>query len=255
MKNEKCGRDRIFILHFKFFIFFMDANKVRAAIVLVLIVLPVSLYFFLKFNTTAVYNTIPFQYSISPETGDTLWHELPEFNLKDVQSGEAITRNTLLGNVWVVGFFDQKDELIEGGPRKPRPFPLMLDNMEAVYTMVKDVPSIKFLLINTAFARDSMPQIKALSDSLNLLGTPYQLAIGDRENVFRLGLETFRLSAFQGHQRDTLPFTSQQVALIDKKGRVRKYYIATKMFDMEKVLLDDIRALYKLEYEREFLGE
>lgn len=232
----------------------MDANKVRAGIVVMLIVLPVTLYFFLKFNTTAVYNTIPLQYSISPETGDTLWHELPEFSLTDARDGSSINRESLLGNVWVIGFFDQKDELVEGGPRKPRPFPIMLDNMESVYTMVKDVPSIKFLLVNTAFERDSIPQIKALADSMSKLDAPYHFAIGDRENVFRLGLETFRLSAFQGHQRDELPFTSQQVALVDKKGRVRKYYIATKMFDMEKVLLDDIRALYKLEYEDEFMG-
>ena len=233
----------------------MDANKVRATIVVLLLVVPVLLYFLLKSSTTAVYNTIPFQYSISPETGDTLWHELPEFSLWNVADSSIIDKNDLLGNVWVIGFFDQKDELIEGGPRKPRPFPIMMDNLDAVYTMVKDVPSIRILLVNTATFRDSLPQIKTLADSLDLPASRYIFATGSRKDVFSLGLETFRLSAFQGHQRDSIPFTSQQVALVDKKGRVRKYYIATKMFDMEKVLLDDIRALYKLEYEGEFLGK
>lgn len=232
----------------------MNVNQTRATVAVLILVLPVALYFFLKGASTAVYNTIPFQYSISPGNGDTLWHTLPEFSLQGPGDDEVITRESLLGDVWVIGFIDYKDELIEGGPRTPRPFPLIMDNVDKVYSQVKDVSSIKFLFINAAFGRDSLPQMQALADSLELPKDRFIFANGSRDEVFKLGLDAFRMPAFQGHVRDSIPFTSQTMALVDKKGRVRKYYIGTKMFEMEKVMLDDLRAMYSLEYRDEFMG-
>ncbi|MFK7973053.1 MAG: hypothetical protein AB8F95_21965 [Bacteroidia bacterium] len=233
----------------------MKSNKASAIVAAVLILLPVALYFFLKSSSRPIYNKIPYQYSISPSNGDTLWHTLPEFTLEGPETGETITRDDLLGDVWVIGFIDRKDELIKGGKNIPRPFPIMLDNLKEVHSQVSNVASIKFLLVNTAFDRDSLPQMQALADSLALPKDRFVFANASREEAFGLGQKAFRMPAFMGHQRDTLPFTCQTMALVDKTGRVRKYYIGTKMFDMEKVLLDDLRAMYALEYRDEFLGK
>lgn len=229
----------------------MNKDHFRAIVVAFLVLAPIALYFFLKMGSSAVYNTVPFQYSVSPE-GDTVYHTLPEFSLTGPETGQVLQKSDLLEGIWLISFIDKEDEIAEKGLGKPQPFPVLMGNLEDLYEITKPVPYIKFLLVSTAIERDDISDLVALRDSLELPADRFFFATGTREEVFNLGLSSFQMPAFQGHQRDSLPFTSQTIAMTDKEGRVRKYYIGTKSYDVEKLLPDDLRALLQLEYKSDF---
>jgi len=73
---------------------------------------------------------------------------------------------------------------------------------------------------------------------------------GPRAEVFKLGAEAFRMPEFVGKSLDTKPFTPQSIALIDKEGRIRKYYPGTDLGQV-RIITDDLRTLIVMEYPEE----
>jgi protein SCO1/2 len=86
----------------------MKKNQIQAATLIVVVAFPLLLYFFVKYSSTAHFERLPYQYSLSPE-GDTVYHWMPDFSFTD-QNGESIIKDDMLGDVYIVSFFDGMEE-------------------------------------------------------------------------------------------------------------------------------------------------
>jgi len=227
----------------------MKRNQIQAAILIVIVAFPLGLYFFVKFFSTAHFERMPFQYSISA-SGDTIYHTMPELEFTD-QNGHAFNSRQMLGDVYVVSFFDGSEEA-HIPIKEDRLNPILLDNLKKIYDNAEDAPMVKLLTISTSPDTDSTEVLTSWSEFYGGDTDKWIFATTSIENVWKLGLETFSLKEFMERNRNRKPFTARAIALIDKSGQVRKYYEGTNDFSIEKQLFEDMRALLTIEYNEDF---
>lgn len=220
----------------------MDKNRFQAIVLVAIIVMPLIIFFVFKATSTAYFDSLPYQYSI--KNGDTLYHELPDFSFTD-QDGDAFTDEDMRDQVYIVSFFRE-----DVANEKPVTM-LLFAHLEKVYDNVEKADLVK--IVSLTF--DSTLNLKHFSDSIGINTDRWHLAYGSRDEVFKLGLESFRLPEFKSHMRDSLTFTANSVALVDKEGKVRKYYDGVYLYDMVRVLAEDLRALLTIEYKSDFVDE
>jgi protein SCO1/2 len=227
----------------------MKKNQLQASIAIFVIALPVIVYFIFKGFSTAHFNNMPYQYSVSA-SGDTLIHTLPDFELTD-QNGQPFSRKDMLGKVYIVSFFDGMEE--EHVPdKKDRYNFILMPNLAKVYRNADDAPMVRLLSISTSPETDSLPVLQDWANRFEAEAPRWTFASGNRDEVFKLGLETFRMKEFMKRMRREEPFTARAIALVDKEGKVRRYYEGTNDFAIEKQLFEDLRALLTIEYEEDF---
>ncbi len=227
----------------------MKRNKIQAVILLVVIAFPLFLYFFVKYSSTAHFERLPYQYSLDAN-GDTIFHELPEFRLQD-QNGKNFGKSDMLGDVYLISFFDGAEDA-HVSDKAARFNYLLMPNLKKVYDNAERAPMVKILTISTSPETDSLSVLKSWSDRYGGDESKWIFARGPLETVWTLGLNTFSLKEFMDKTRSRGPFTARAIALVDKEGKVRKYYEGTNDFSIEKQLFEDLRALLTLEYKEDF---
>ena len=220
----------------------MGNNRFQAIVLVAIIVLPLAIFFLFKTTSTAYFDTLPYQYSI--QNGDTLYHELPDFSFTD-QDGNPFTRDSLRDKVCLMSFF-------RGDVAGEKPVTkLLFAHLEKFYENTERAKIVK--VVSVTF--DTTLSLKSFSDSLQYDTDRWHFVQGSRDAVFELGLESFRLPEFKARMRDSTAFTANSVVLIDKSGKVRKYYDGIYLYDMVRVLAEDLRALLTIEYKDDFIGK
>lgn len=216
---------------------------------IVVVAFPLLIYFMVKFGSTAHFERLPHQYSLSA-TGDTIYHNMPDFAFTD-QEGNSFTRSDMAGDVYIVSFFDGMEE-IHVTEKSDRYNFLLMPNLKKVYDNAKEAPMVKLLSISTSPETDSLPVLQFWSEKYGGDSDKWVFAKGSIEDVWNIGLNTFSMKEFMERTRNKGPFTARAIALVDKEGRVRKYYEGTNDFGIEKQLFEDLRALLTLEYKEDF---
>jgi protein SCO1/2 len=209
-------------------------RDVKSGLILfVLFVLPLTVYFLFKNFSHPVFQSFPYAYSLS-ESGDTIFQTLPEFTFSDAE-GKPFTRDDMLGRVWVLSFFSEKDLMLSR---------VLNGNLRRVYDNIDEADFVNILSVHIS---DSVPLSAAYIDSMNVLPGKWQFVNASREAVFRIGKEAFHMEEFEHKSPADPPFTVKMIALIDKQGRVRKYVYGTDLVGIRQIN-EDIRALWLLEY-------
>ncbi|MEM6262400.1 MAG: SCO family protein [Bacteroidota bacterium] len=221
----------------------MAKNRSQAVILVLVIAIPLIIYFTFRYTTSPVFNNIPYQYSLS-EAGDTLFHTLPEASFTTTE-GVTYSRDDMLGKVWVFSFFHSADTGRVGDSAFAR---ILNAHLYKVYDNVSDIEMIKMVSITTDPVGDSLPVLKTYANSLGVDPTKWHFATASKADVIELGLNSFRMPDFKRKFRSGEPFTARSIALVDAEGKVRKYYDGTNLFQIEKKLSEDLRALLTLEY-------
>jgi protein SCO1/2 len=111
---------------------------------------------------------------------------------------------------------------------------------------------VKLLSISTSPDTDSLPVLQFWSNKYGGDASKWIFARGPIDKVWEIGLGAFSMKEFMDKTRNRIPFTARAIALVDKEGRVRKYYEGTNDFGIEKQLFEDLRALLTLEYKEDF---
>lgn len=227
----------------------MKKNQIQAVTLIVVVAFPLLLYFFVKYSSTAHFERLPFQYSLSAE-GDTIFHKMPAFSFTD-QTGKSFSQSDMLDDVYVVSFFDgmEEEHIMEKSDRYNF---LLMPNLKKVYDNAAEAPMVKILSISTSPDTDSLPVLQFWSEKYGGNPSKWIFARGPIEDVWRIGLNTFSMKEFMEKTRNRGPFTARVIALVDKDGMVRKYYEGTNDFGIEKQLFEDLRALLTLEYKEDF---
>lgn len=206
-----------------------------------LILIPLVIYFLFRISTRPVFHKLPYQYSINT-AGDTSYHVLPAFHFTNAD-GQPVTRDSLMGKVVIVSFFCNSDSNLTR---------ILHHNLRKVYRNAENVPYIRIMSVTTAPDQDSLPVLRAYQQRLEALPNKWMFVRGAREDVVAMGHDAFRMKDFGGKFRDMQPFTASSIALVDKEGRVRKYYDGSSMYDVEKILSEDLWTLLALEYRADF---
>lgn len=204
-------------------------------LLLVVFLSPLLFYLAMIRLSRPVFSQFPFAYSLSPQ-GDTLYHQLPAFALQDLRGG-LLTDSSLRGTVTYLAFYSVRDTV--GSI-------VLMGNLRRFYDNIdwEAYDRVRFVLVNTG---DSLSRYLPLAGR-NAADPAYWIyASGDPETVRSLAGDALHLPEFQGKTASDLPVFSSQVALVDKAGRVRKYYTGTDLGQIRK-MEEDFRSLLLLEY-------
>ncbi len=134
-----------------------------------------------------------------------IYGDMPNFTLVE-RSGEGVSKNDLLGNVWVVDFIFT---------RCAGPCPMM---SAAVSRLARELPQVKFLSITSDPGYDTPPVLSKYAGEYDVDPSRWLFFTGDKSTIDTVanGLKFSRL--------DEPALHSTRFVLLDKKGRVRGYY-------------------------------
>ena len=218
-------------------------NKVQAAVLVAILVLPLAFYFVFKAISHPVFDSVPFQYQVS-ETGDSLIYtleELPAYYL----NGESVEFEDFKDKILLIDFFSLEDTLRTT---------VLHGNLQRVYNNIRDTDYIRMLSINTG---DTIsPELTEYGEEFTSYGDAWQVLWMDSAAVRRVGFENLGIQEFSRwyslkKNEGVFPeFTSQTIALLDKSGKVRQYFEATDLGVIKRIN-EDLRALTVLEYPEE----
>ncbi|MEM6631182.1 MAG: hypothetical protein AAF694_15985 [Bacteroidota bacterium] len=218
-------------------------NKIQAILLILILVIPPILYFLFREISHPIFLTVPYQYHVS-ETGDSLAFELDSLPGTYID-GTPISFASHEGNILLIDFFSLKDTLRTT---------VLHGNLERVYDNIKDAGYIQMLSINTADTLNS--ELLEYAEKYESYGDAWQILWMDsaavrNTGVDQLGIEEFsKWYEFMEKEGKFPEFTSQTIALVDKAGKVRQYFVATDLGQIKRIN-EDLRALTVLEYPNE----
>lgn len=174
----------------------------------------VSLTIFKKLERTG-YENIP------------VHNQLPEFVLTD-QHGNQFSREDLLGKVWVADFIFTTCA---------GPCPIMTSQFTELQDRFSENPDFRLLSISVNPEYDTPAVLKEYGDRYSADHSRWSFLTGAREDIHDLAVNGFHV----GSVEDPV-FHSTRFILVDRKSRIRGYYISSEQEDMEK-LWNDVYVL------------
>ena len=174
----------------------------------------VSLTIFKKLERTG-YENIP------------VHNQLPEFVLTD-QHGNQFSREDLIGKVWVADFIFTTCA---------GPCPIMTSQFTELQDRFSENPDFRLLSISVNPEYDTPAVLKEYGDRYSADHSRWSFLTGAREDIHDLAVTGFHV----GSVEDPV-FHSTRFILVDRKSRIRGYYISSEQEDMEK-LWNDVYVL------------
>ncbi len=189
-----------------------------------------------------------------PLEGLQVFGTVPPFSLIE-RSGTLVTRDNLMGTVWIVNFFYT---------HCPDTCPLQTANMARLQRDLKDVKDLHLVSITVDPERDTPPVLREYADRYEANPNRWLFLTGEKDAIYRLAQEGFRLSLVDPEQRverrlfaPTPVFAhhgesgkrfihSSRFVLVDSEARIRGYYPGTDEEAFQR-LRQDVRILLERE--------
>ena len=153
--------------------------------------------------------------------------QVPEFQLTS-QTGQPFDGKTLDGHIWVADFIYTTCT---------GPCPLMSAHMRQVQNSTAEMPDIRLVSITVDPVRDTPPVLAEYAKHFKQDPARWFFLTGDQARLNDLGVNGFKLNSVDGSLTHSTRFV-----LVDRRRRIRGYYIAGEDGFMPK-LLHDIRQL------------
>lgn len=214
----------------------MQNHQHQALLLILIILIPITIYFTFKSLSRPVFHSLPFQNRFIG--GDSVLCQYPNLTFSK-GDGSTLDLASLTGKISVVSFVNPNLDSLRSK--------VIVGNMQEIQKNIRDAGYIQLL---TVFTGDSLCQeMHAYIAKKALSKERWHFVCDDpakQDSLFlSIGLkEEDRLSGVEN------AFIATKIALIDKQGRVRKYYIGTDPMSIRKVN-EDLRALTVLEYREE----
>ncbi|MCC7332307.1 MAG: SCO family protein [Flavobacteriales bacterium] len=217
----------------------MSKKIKKAAILIAILLLPSIVYLFL-YSSKHNFNRLEFigpRTTISNEKGgyDTIYHQIPYFEFIN-QDGNKITRDNLLGHVYVVDFFFVSC---------PSICPKMTTNMGYLQSKFKDNKNLRFLSITVNPEADSVSVLADYAKKVHADTKSWHFVTGNKDSIYNVAFSGFFVSV----QKDSIApggfLHSNMLILIDKNAHIRGYFDGTTHKVVKEQLIDAIDILYK----------
>ncbi|MFN2261752.1 MAG: SCO family protein [Psychroflexus sp.] len=166
------------------------------------------------------------------------YHEIGDFKLIN-QNGDTITQADFENKIYVADFFFTTCQSI------------CIDMAKSMQTLQKEFKNddeIKLLSHSVTPEIDDVQQLKKYAKEKGVIDEKWQLATGDKKQIYRLARKEYLASKTEGDGGPYDLVHTENFVLVDKEKRIRGFYDGTNPEEIEQ-LIDDI-AILKLEYEK-----
>ncbi|MCB0409020.1 MAG: SCO family protein [Flavobacteriales bacterium] len=218
-------------------------KKFKKVIYLFAILLLPSIMYFLLYTGEHHYKKLPYigpKKAIQNENGkyDTIYHQIPYFEFTN-QDGGKITRDDMLGHIYVVDFFFVTCPTI---------CPKMTTNMAYIQNKFKDRKDLRFLSITVNPEYDTEAVLAEHAKKVHADTKTWDFLTGEKDKIYDVAFNGFFVSA----QRDSIApggfLHSGMLILLDKNAHIRGYFDGTTHKVIKEQLTDAIDILYKEDY-------
>lgn len=158
-------------------------------------------------------------------------HELPKdsvvpaFQLID-QNGESFGSQQLLGKIWIADFVYSTC---------PGPCPMISSRMSELQKPLRDT-DVKLVSFSVDPQHDTPAVLHEYAAKLSAEPARWHFLTGDKETIYRLSRDGFKLAAADGETAG--PIHSTRMVLVDRSGTIRGYYDATEADAVTRLLAD-----------------
>ena len=160
-------------------------------------------------------------------------HTIPSFSFTS-HLGESVTNKTTAGKIYVANFFFASCKNI---------CPAMMDNLEKVQKTFKNNDNVLILSHSVTPLKDSVPALRQYAAERHIDGKQWLLLTGDRDATFNLARQAYFADEEGGYGKKPDEFLhTENVVLIDTKGRIRGVYNASLVVEID-LLIEDIKRL------------
>ncbi|MCP4521252.1 MAG: SCO family protein [Cytophagales bacterium] len=206
------------------------ANK--AGILLFLLVVPVFVFLFLRFLTTAYFDVKKY-YPIGTETVtrggrevvDTLYHTIRPFSLTN-QLGETFSSETLEGKLYVANFIFTRCETI---------CPKMTSQLTRIQELYKNNSQMKIVSISVDPTHDTPEVLKEYAESYRVMNDKWFFLTGEKEKIYDIAFTDLKIDTLEQSNASSELIRSNKLVLIDWFGRIRGYYDGTDQKDVNRL--------------------
>jgi protein SCO1 len=153
--------------------------------------------------------------------------EVPQFQLT-AQTDQPFDSHTLDGHIWVADFIYTTCE---------GPCPMMSHQMRGIQNSTGSTPDVKLVSFTVDPAHDTPPVLAKYATHFKADPARWYFLTGEMERLNALGGPGFKLNTVDGSLSHSTRFV-----LVDRKRRIRAYYLSSDD-DFPKRLLHDIRQL------------
>jgi len=183
------------------------------------------------------YNTPDFT-ALWLEPGDAGYdqiHTIPAFSFTD-QLGNNVSNKTTVGKIYVANFFFASCKNI---------CPAMMDNLNRVQQAFKSNKDVLILSHSVTPLKDDVAALRKYANQLHINNKRWHLLTGDRDATYKLARQAYFADEASGFEKKPDEFLhTENVVLIDTKGRIRGVYNASLAVEID-MLIEDIKRLEK----------
>ena len=214
--------------------------KIKKISFLIAILLLPSIFYLLLYSGKHNFHRLEFigpKEAVLNEEGkyDTTYHQIPYFEFVN-QDGNKITRDDLLGHVYITDFFFATCPTI---------CPKMTTNMSYLQHKFKDSKNLRFLSITVNPEHDSVSVLKEYAEKVHADTKSWDFVTGNKDSIYDIAFNGFFVST----QRDSIApggfLHSGMLILVDKNAHIRGYFDGTTHKEIKEKLIDEIDILYK----------
>ena len=215
--------------------------KVKKIFFLIAILVLPGAFYLMLYTGDHNYSKLPYvgpKEAVEKEDGsfDTIYHQIPYFEFTN-QDGKTITRDDLLGSIYIADFFFVTCPTI---------CPKMAGNMKYMQDSFKDKrDDLKFISITVNPEHDTVEVLKEYAEKIHANTDSWHFLTGDKDKIYDIAFNGFFVNVAKDSIAPGGFLHSQMLILVDKKGHVRGYFDGTVHSEMKKDLTDAIDILYK----------
>ena len=161
------------------------------------------------------------------ENGDTIYHQVPDFNFID-QDSNIISQETFKGKVYVVDFFFTSCPTI---------CPKVKQQMLRIHDRFKDNDQIFLLSHSIDTKRDSVPRLHQYAAALEVKSDKWHFVTGDKSEIYNMA-DNYFIAAQEAPDVPGGFDHSGRLILVDKHRHVRAFCEGTDPESVSKFMLD-----------------
>ena len=161
------------------------------------------------------------------DAGYNTIHTIAPFSFTN-QLGNTITNKSTEGKIYVANFFFTVCKSV---------CPAMMDNLSKVQGAFANDPKVLILSHSVTPARDSVPVLLKYAAKNHINNKQWWLLIGQQAAIYKLARQSYFADEATGYQRGLDEFLhTENLVLIDTKGRIRGVYNGSLMLEVEKLI-------------------
>ncbi len=150
---------------------------------------------------------------------------VPSFQLID-QNGVPFGSPQLLGKIWIADFVYSTC---------PGPCPMISSRMGELQKPLRDT-DVQLVSFSVDPQHDTPAVLRDYAAKLNAQPGRWHFLTGDKDTIYRLSRDGFKLAAAEGEA--AVPIHSTRLVLVDRSGEIRGYYDATDADAVTRLLAD-----------------